>query len=32
VLVTNPRGAKFWSQVGFQPHCTTMKWAFSATK
>ena len=24
VLVTNPKGAKFWSQVGFQPYCTTM--------
>jgi GNAT superfamily N-acetyltransferase len=24
VLATNPRGAKFWSQVGFQPYCTTM--------
>ena len=26
VLATNPRGAKFWSQVGFQTHCTTMHW------
>ncbi len=24
VLATNPKGAKFWSQVGFQPYCTTM--------
>jgi GNAT superfamily N-acetyltransferase len=24
VLATNRRGAKFWSQVGFQPYCTTM--------
>jgi hypothetical protein len=24
VLATNPRGAKFWSQVGFQSYCTTM--------
>ena len=25
VLATNPKGAKFWSQVGFQPYCTTMR-------
>jgi GNAT superfamily N-acetyltransferase len=24
VLATNPRGAMFWSQVGFQTYCTTM--------
>jgi hypothetical protein len=24
VLATNPRGARFWSQVGFQTYCTTM--------
>jgi GNAT superfamily N-acetyltransferase len=30
VLATNPRGAKFWSQVGFQPHCTTMRSDFKA--
>ena len=24
VLATNPKGAKFWSQAGFQPYCTTM--------
>ena len=24
VLATNPRGAEFWSQTGFQPYCTTM--------
>ena len=25
VLATNLRGAKFWSQVGFQSYCTTMQ-------
>jgi GNAT superfamily N-acetyltransferase len=25
VLASNPRGAKFWSQVGFRPYCMTMK-------
>ena len=24
VLATNPKSAKFWSQVGFEPYCTTM--------
>ena len=24
VLATNPRAAKFWSQVGFKPYCATM--------
>ena len=24
VLALNPRGAKFWVQVGFQPYCTTL--------
>lgn len=24
VLTSNPRGAKFWAQVGFQPYCTTL--------
>ncbi len=24
VLASNPRVAKFWSQVGFQPYCTTL--------
>jgi GNAT superfamily N-acetyltransferase len=24
VLASNPRGAKFWSQIGFQPYCTTL--------
>jgi GNAT superfamily N-acetyltransferase len=24
VLASNPRGAKFWAQVGFQPYCTTL--------
>jgi len=24
VLASNPRGAKFWPQVGFQPYCTTL--------
>jgi len=24
VLASNPRGARFWSQVGFQPYCTTL--------
>ena len=24
VLASNPRGARFWAQVGFQPYCTTL--------
>jgi predicted GNAT family acetyltransferase len=24
VLASNPRGRKFWSQIGFRPYCTTM--------
>jgi GNAT superfamily N-acetyltransferase len=25
VLVSNPRGTRFWSRVGFRPYCMTMK-------